>query len=153
MNIAYLFTLAKNVPAEGLKEGGWERAAQEMFGGAFENTHNVFPVTGFSIAAVGLIVLMLAIWGWKYNQQRHLRSTPMAIFHRIAGHLHLNLQQQWLLLRIARQQTLPSPLTLMLSSATLEHHASQYAKQMPQRRRSEFNARITAIRSTLFGSS
>lgn len=153
MNVNLLLTIAQNLPPEKLKEHGWERVAQQLYGGAFEQTRDAFPVTGFFVGVIGLCILMLAIWGWRRSRQSHLRSAPMAVFHRMANHLNLDLQQQWLLVRIARQQALPTPLTLMLSDATLAHHAGEYARQAPPRKQRDLSARVAAISRTLFGSS
>ncbi len=144
MNFASLTLLAEQLAP-------WERNAQHFFQGGLQRTHTIFPVLGFSIAALGLGLLLVAVWGWRHKKQRHLRSTPMSVFHRVATQLDIDLTMQWLLVRIARQQALPSPLVLLMSGTTLNHHADRFADQLPARKRTVVLARIKVLGRILFG--
>jgi len=127
-----------------------DRTAQGVFPDAFGNISETFPVTAAVLICAGLLLLLTAAWGWQRYKQRHLRSEPMLTFHQMATAMGLSLKQQWLLVRIARRQMLPTPLTLMLSSATLGHHAQQFADLTPPRHREAINNDVNAITRLLF---
>lgn len=100
-----------------------------------------------AILATFLAAMRLA----TYLRQRRFASRPLQVFHRLAGELGLALADQWLLVCISRQQTLPTPLTLLLSSETLRHHGERYVQTLPPRRRARMSARLSGIAMSLFG--
>jgi hypothetical protein len=103
------------------------------------------------VIAAGFLLILVGALSFRAWHQRHgLRSTPLAIFNRIAGELGLTLSEQWLLLRVARHQRLPTPLTLLLSHATLEHHVSAFLEPMSRPRRELLTERFARIRKRLF---
>jgi len=104
------------------------------------------------ILAAGVLLLVLGIvllvrW-WR---RRHLRSRPWAVFNELATIAGLSLSDRWLLMRIARQQALPTPLTLLLSGRTLRIHARDYAANQPPWRRAAIMQRVASIRRDIFG--
>lgn len=110
---------------------------------------------GFSfewlLIAVGLVlfaigVVSLRTW-WK---TRHLRSSPLLVFNRVAAACGLSLGDRVLLWRIARQQALPTPLTLLLSPTTLRHHARAYADARGFAGRAALMQRVATLRRRLF---
>jgi hypothetical protein len=129
----------------------WERTAQLIFKDAFENIDRAFPTSGFVMALAGLLIMLLALWGYKSARQRRYAASPAVIFHRLGDHVGLSLQDQWLLLRISRQQALPTPITLMLSGTTLDHHARAYIDRLPPRSRDAARTRIKKIALKIFG--
>ena len=143
-------TAALTLAAEPRKLAQWELDMQRMFQGAFKGTSDVFPATSALLVSLGLLLLVVAIWGRRWHRQRHLRSAPLLVFHQLAGQMGLSLKQQWLLVRIAHQQSLPTPLTLMLSGATLAHHAGRYAESASAHRRESLTAKVDAIAAVLF---
>ena len=130
-----------------------ERQMQELFKDAFTTMDQTFPVTSAVLVALGLVLLLASIWGWRWHQRRHLRSEPIRVFHQVASQVGMSLKQQWLLVRIARQQHLPTPLTLMLSGKTLEHHAQAYLQAASDRRRDALKGQIHAVVALLFDQS
>lgn len=136
-----------------LEDGRLERIAKGVFQDAFQHIGDTFPVTAAILVCAGLLLLMAAAWGWQRHKQRHLRSEPMLTFHQVAGSMGLSLKQQWLLVRIARGEALPTPLTLMLSSATLTHHARRFAESTGTRRPSAIGDEVASIGRVLFGKS
>ncbi len=100
-------------------------------------------------AIVAAIIGALWLFGWL--RKRHPHLTPLRIYLSVAGALGLTLTDQWLLLRIARRQRLPSPITLLLSSGTLQFHASKFADHLSLARRRRVLRRVDHIRRTLFG--
>ena len=79
-----------------------------------------------------------------------LRSKPMVIFHQIARQAGIAPGDEWLLVRIGRQQALPTPLTLLLSPGTFNHYAQAYLRALPARRRSRLTGRIDRLSWHLF---
>ena len=129
----------------------WERTAHLLFKDAFENIDQAFPTYGVVLALSGLLVILLALWGYKRARERRMAAGPTLIFHRIANTVGLTLKDQWLLLRISRQQLLPTPITLMLSGSTLEHHARDFIDHLPSRRRETVRTQIKQIALKIFG--
>ena len=98
-----------------------------------------------------LVGLLVAARAFRWIRERHLRSKPLRVFHHLANELGLHLADQWLLVRISRQQLLPSPLTLILSSSTLRHHGEQFALTLSSRKQSRVMLHIAGIDAVLFG--
>lgn len=100
-----------------------------------------------------LLVLGLAIaglWLWQAWRRRHLGSAPLLSFHRIAVQAGLSLADQWVLVRIARNRRLHSPLTLMLCNSTLTDHADRYLATLTAPRRAVAARRLRRIEQQLF---
>lgn len=104
------------------------------------------------VVAAGLLMLALgAVLLWRWWRTRHLRSQPLVVFNQVAQAAGLGVSERWLLLRIARQQALPTPLTLLLSGRTLRVHGRGYVQAQPPWRRAMKMQRIASIRRRLFG--
>lgn len=104
------------------------------------------------LVALGVLLILLAVllvvrW-WR---QRHQHSHPWLVFHRIAGVAELSLRDRLLLMRVARQQGLPTPLTLLLSGRTLRVHGRGFVKAQAPWRRAALMQRIASIRRHVFG--
>lgn len=111
------------------------------------------PMIPLEWVMVGTGLVMVAISGLSIHhwwRHRHLRSSPLLIFNRVAGRCELGLSDQWLLWRIARHQSLPTPLTLMLARSTLGHHGRAFVKSRAPWRRAPLMGRLEQIRRTLF---
>lgn len=111
---------------------------------------SMIPLEWIAIAAGLIIVAITAISLYRWHRTRHLRSNPPMVFHRVAREAGLSWSQQVLLWRIARQQSLPTPLTLMLSPATLDHHARLYVAHHSPRGGSAVLDRVAKIHRKLF---
>ena len=109
-----------------------------------------FPPKYFYIAITTLITLIGLLWLWRYHRQRHLRPRPWATFNQVASAMGIGAADQWLLIRIAWQQSLPTPLTLMLSHSTLHHYAHRYAASLNNARRRSVLDRASAIEHFMF---
>lgn len=105
-------------------------------------------LVGYAAAAIGAVALgwltwVYARWGWQ-------RTAPLRLFIRIGAELRLNRMQLWWLWRVARHQGLSSPITLLLSRATHDHHVHQFVQDRPG-----FDgqppAPLAAVREQLFG--
>ena len=150
MNHWSAVTIGLTLAADAPELQRWERALHVLFKDAFDPVDNTFPATSVLLIFLGLMLLLASIWGWRWHQRRHLRSEPMIVFHQLAGQMGLSLRQQWLLVRIAHRQALPTPLTLMLSSATLRHHAGRFAQALAPSRRPALQAKVDVIARLLF---
>lgn len=114
------------------------------------DTGLLFPAENLIYIAAGLITVLLAVWGMRRYRAEQLEAAPLMTFRRIAVKLDLSLSQQWLLVRIARQQALPSPLTMLLSPATFAHHAALYLEHARPSRRHRERITLNAIARLLF---
>jgi hypothetical protein len=102
--------------------------------------------------ATGLLLTLIAVLSMRTIRDRaEAKSAPMLVFRRVAEHVGLGASDQWLLIRIARQQELPTPLALLLSPGTLTHHAAAYAAQQGDRKGRLTMLRVDAICRDLFG--
>ena len=116
-----------------------------------DHWHDRLLSLGF--VSVGLILVVTALLGWhswRRHATRHLRTRPVATFLEIARSQGLGWPDRIVLLFIARQQGLPSALTLLLSGATLRHHARRYAAGFGRWRRAAVMRRVALIRRALF---
>ncbi len=75
-------------------------------------------------ATLGLIVMIRI--GMDLANKMKKRARPNRVFDTIADEFGLSGPQKRLLSRISRSQGLPSPITLLLSPTTLNHHADAY---------------------------
>ena len=107
--------------------------------------------TRWAMVAIGALLVLLAIIAMtRWWRTRHLRSNPLLVFNQVAAELELPLRQRWLLFRIARQQALPSPLTLLLSPRTMRLHARAYAADKRVGRRLQIMQRVAQMRRQLY---
>lgn len=103
------------------------------------------------VIALGVVLIVvgaLAFRQWSLASDR--RPRPWRVFYSVANSLGLPLYDQWLLMRIARHEALPTPLTLLLSPRTMRYHAQQFADAHP-RRKAAVMTRVANIRRTVFG--
>ena len=113
------------------------------------SSKSMIPVEWIIVGAglVFLIVAGLAIYHlWTH---RHERSAPLLVFNRVAVGQSLTLTDRWFLWRIATQQALPTPLTLLLSPQTLVYHGRAFATSRAPWRRAAILRHVAAIRRVL----
>lgn len=127
----------------------------ELFRQSFENWGTTSPriLWPLLILLAVVLALMTVMWGVERRRRRGGRpaTRPIAVFRALARELGLTWTDQWLLIRIAHHQKLPTPMTLLLAAGTLDHHARQYAMSINLLRRSLALNRAEAIRHRLFG--
>jgi hypothetical protein len=104
-----------------------------------------------AVAGTGVALILLGLWLWQRSRSRHLRTAPILTFRRVAAALGLGLSDQLMLIRIARHEVLPSPLTLVLSPATLAHHATHYTEHLSAPQRPDVLSRVANLSKALFG--
>lgn len=109
------------------------------------------PLRWILVAVGALLIALGTVLLVRWWRGRHLRSQPWQIFRQVAAVAELGLRDQWLLVRIARHQKLPTPLTLLLSGRTLRVHGREYAEALAPWRRAAIMQRIATIRRHLFG--
>ena len=105
------------------------------------------------LVSVGMILVVTALWGWhswRRHRSRHLRTRPVGTFVDVARSQGLSWPDRIVLLWIARQQRLPSALTLLLSGVTLHHHARRCTERFDRFRRAAVMRRVAMIRRALF---
>ena len=101
-----------------------------------------------AVGAMLLLLSALSIARWWKHRNQHAR--PLRVFLTASGMAGLSHADRWLLLLIARRQSLESPLTLLLSPGTFDYHIKAYLGSRRWRREA-VRRRAQAIRESLFG--
>ena len=114
------------------------------------SSHRLLSLRFILVFLMMLLVLLCGLRIWHLYRNRHARQQPIASFVSVARLLGLDWPQQWILIRIARHQGLPSPLTLLLSAATLRHHAQRYVKSIVRYRRAKVSDCVSSVQRILF---
>lgn len=109
------------------------------------------PLWPLVAAGVMIAGVVLGVWAWRQFGGASSCSAGVMTFHRIAKQIGVSLGDQWLLFRISQRQSLATPLTLMLSRGTLQHHGKEYLAHLGPRRRARVGARIRGLETLLFG--
>lgn len=112
--------------------------------------HAPFDYRLLVILAGVAIIVSLSIWLMKRVRRTAPDAPPMSVFDEAAANLGLSITERWLLVRIAKQQKLPTPLTLLASSQTLAHHANAFIKSQPRWRKDSVTQRVNGIFTKLF---
>lgn len=114
------------------------------------SSDGLIPTHWLLIAAGALLLLLsglsIARW-WKHHDEY---SHPLLVYSGTARLVGLGYLDQWALLVIAHKQSLSSPLTLMLSPGTFDHHVKAYLETRTRWRREAVRRRLNAIRAILF---
>jgi hypothetical protein len=130
----------------------WRRLQSEwVFSG-----HELMSVWSFLVLAAMLAALITGIWAWRHARAGveagagGLRSKPMLIFHQIARETGVGPKDEWLLIKVARQQVLPTPLALLLSPGTFDHHVRRYLLTVSPKRLPQVSERLGQLGRFLF---
>lgn len=142
-----LWPMLANRDLQGVQPISWHRL-QEQWN---LSTEGLMPVAPIVIAALLLGGVMVIVSGWRSGKLFGLRSAPRRIYRQVIGDFGFTHSEKRLLVRIARQQQLPTPLTLLLSATTFEHHVGDYARATDPRPRAKFDARVERVREIIFG--
>lgn len=112
----------------------------------------LMPVAPVLVVVAILTAVVILVGCWRSGLFRRLRPTSLIIFNQVIQDLGLDRPEISLLVRIAHQQHLPSPLTLVLSAATLDHHVRAYAQSIASgdRRHVQLENQIRRIKQVLF---
>ena len=97
---------------------------------------------------LGALVVAYAVRLW---QQRSTAPRPSAVFRQLALELGLTRRDQSLLNRISHAQNLPTPLTLIMSRATMEHYARAYVGSLGYTQARRVEVRLRLIAAAVFG--
>ncbi len=100
---------------------------------------------------VGLIVLLLALMLGRYLITMYIQSAPLRLYLRVARAIGLDFSSRWWLWRVARQQGLVSPMALLMSVQTLEHHAQNYIDQISAAEARYSQSRLFVLKQQVFG--
>lgn len=114
------------------------------------DTAGLIP-THWLLIAAGVVLLILSglsIANWWKHRGEH--AHPLLVFSTTAQLAGLSYRNQWTLLRMAHHQSLRSPLTLMLSPDTFDHHARAYLDSRLNWRQEPVRRQLQSIRETLF---
>ena len=108
------------------------------------------PMNRLAWMLLALAMVLAAGVAITYCRTLVRRLEPLVIYHRVARAVGLSLIEQHQLWRIARRTGLTSPLTLLLSATTLEHHAEQYLLALPPKQAAAARERVRQIGARLF---
>lgn len=133
-----LLTLAN----ERLSQEQVVRAISEGWGGRRDSVWLLLP----------FVLTLLALLGWLFIRKRRdvtRDEHPLALFSSLAGQLGIGLRDRWLLMRIARRQSLPTPLALLMCPRTLHQNARAFAGRLSTGRRRRVLRSVSRIRRAL----
>ena len=142
MTISLTWTLAQAEPpgpATGITR--ISQVTDNLTGDALIPTHWLLIGAG----AMLLLLSVLSIMRWWKHHDEH--SHPLWVYSGTARLAGLGYRDQWVLLVIAYRQSLASPLTLMLSPGTFDHHVGAYLENRIRWRREAVRRRTRAIRA------
>jgi hypothetical protein len=109
-----------------------------------------FPTGLFVMLVGGIVVLLTGIALVRRLRQGPPEPHPLQIFSRIAGEVGLSWPQRLLLVRIAHDAKLTTPLSLLLASGTLQHFGRQYAAGLSAGRRKRVFRTLARIQRQCF---
>lgn len=141
-------TLAQAAPPPAPVDERWTRMSEML---EHFDSSGALNTWWIALVLVGVLLLIFGLWLGQRRRRGEVHAAPIATFRKVAGALGLPLSDQVLLIRLAHQENLPSPITLLLSPATLAHHASHHAAQLNGRRGRALLDRTEAISQVLFG--
>ncbi|MFG0247973.1 MAG: hypothetical protein ACF8OB_03725 [Phycisphaeraceae bacterium JB051] len=101
-----------------------------------------------AMSVILLVMFVLRIIKWRNSRNRE--DGPLLVFHQIARQLELDITTQWLLIRVAQQQNLATPLTLLICDSTFSHHAKAYVKTLPAQRQQSVLNQLSKTHQHLF---
>jgi hypothetical protein len=105
----------------------------------------------WAVVVMSIIVFAMAVLRIiKWRRSRNRIDGPLLVFHQIAKQLELDITTQWLLIRVAQQQNLPTPLTLLICDSTFAHHAKAYVKSLPAQRQPTVLEQLSRTHQHLF---
>lgn len=114
------------------------------------SSDSMIPTHWLLIAAGGMLLLLSGLSIARWYKHRDEYSNPLLVYLGVSRLVGLSYRDQWLLMRIARNGSLVSPLTLMLSPATFQHHAQPYINTRSTHRQQALKRRTQALHDTLF---
>ena len=114
------------------------------------SSDSLLSLKPFLIAVVISAVVLAAVWMWRNGKLLRLRSGSVQIFHDVVKGFGLTATDKWLLIRVAHQQDLPSPITLILSESTFEHHTQAYTSSVSSYQRTKIKPKMDRIRHLIF---
>lgn len=105
----------------------------------------------YLLIAIGVVLVALSLVSLhRWWNTRDERPAPTLAFLEVCAAVGLSWGDRLFLWRIARQQRLPSPLTLMLCPITLHHHGKAYAEAVGLANRAARLRRVASLRRRLF---
>ncbi|MDH3584126.1 MAG: hypothetical protein OER86_07915 [Phycisphaerae bacterium] len=113
--------------------------------------YSSIPLRPLVYLLVALALALLAHLSQAWFRHLLRRTRPVRLFMRVSGELGLGPMQQYQIWRLARQQGLATPLTLLLSPGTFDHHLGRSLTGRPLFRGPRWRVRLEAIRRQLFG--
>lgn len=111
---------------------------------------STLPARPIMLVAAVLVGVLLARQLWLGGKRVYERLKPTRAFHEIAEQLGLGWSDQLWLWRLARRESLSSPLALLVCRSTLMHYARQQADRLTATQGETTMARAGRISAILF---
>jgi len=127
-------------------------AAFESIRQAFAEGSDFFPITGVALtllAVGGALAAIMVVR--KLRKRREAGGGALGPYHRLTQELGLSWTDRLWLTHVARNQQLPTPLTLLLSGLTLMHHVSEYGRSLSPRAAARALERGRRLHRQIFG--
>ncbi len=103
------------------------------------------------LVLMGLVTAIISIVAYISLKRSGKQITPaFVVYLQLARELGLSWRQALTLYRIARQQDLTSPITLLLAPATFQAHARAYLQTRPPFQHAPLHRRLQAIQQHVF---
>lgn len=114
------------------------------------NSRELISPHWLMIAAGAMLLLLSAMSIARWWKHRNEHARPLRVFMVASSMAGLGYADRWMLLLAARHESLESPLTLLLSPGTFDHHIKAYLNSRRWRREA-VRRRAQSIRESLFG--
>jgi len=110
-----------------------------------------FAWVSLALGACLVLGIIAGLCARPWLQRWQQRLIPLRTFRQLADEFGISTRDQALLIQIAKQQSLPSPLTLILSGATLNHHVQRYIQTLSPSDLNKITRHVTVLARDLFG--
>ncbi len=112
---------------------------------------DLIPIESVIVVVTFLTTAFVMMLYWRRRRMQKPKQAPGKLLSQVVEGFGLTSADIRLLVRVAHQQELPSPITLLLSEATFDHHIHQHVESGHTRAKKRIQSRLDRIRQILFG--
>ena len=111
---------------------------------------DLIPIESVIVVVTFLTTAFVMMILWRRRNVEKPKHAPMQLLSQVVEGFGLTPADLRLLVRVARQQELHSPITLLLSPATFDHHVRQHIESDNTRVGQRARSQLDRIRQVLF---